>query len=293
MDHFRIGALEVSRVEEFITHFDAKEFYPDLKPETVQANASWLAPFFDIAGNRLPCIFQSFLIHYRGQTILIDTCCGNDKERIEMPPAHHLNTPYLNRLKAAGSTPEDVDFVLCTHMHVDHVGWNTRLSNGRWVPTFPNAKYIFSHAEYARYAPENRMVEPPPPFLNIYEDSVLPVIEAGQSLLIEGEYVVNDSLTVIPAPGHTPGHFAVRAGRGMDTGLFIGDAMHNPLQIAEPDLNSAYCENGPLARATRRRILEECVEHNRLLVPGHFATPHIGHVQAHGDGFRFLPGRYS
>ena len=159
MDRFRIGALEVSRVEEFITHFEANEFYPDLRPETVRENADWLAPFFDIAGNKMPCVFQSFVVQHGKQTVLIDTCIGNDKERPEFPPAHRLNLPYLDRLKVAGCTPAAVDFVLCTHFHVDHVGWNTRLENGGWVPTFPNAKYIFSRAEYERYSPENRKVD--------------------------------------------------------------------------------------------------------------------------------------
>jgi glyoxylase-like metal-dependent hydrolase (beta-lactamase superfamily II) len=290
MDHFKIGALEVSRVEEFITHFDAKEFYPDLRPETVRENAEWLAPFFDVPGNKLPCVFQSFVVQHAGQTILIDTCIGNNKERPDFPLAHCLNLPYLDRLKAVGCTPADVDLVLCTHFHVDHVGWNTRLENGRWVPTFPNAKYIFSSAEYARYAPENRKTEPPP-FLNIYEDSVLPVIEAGQALFVDGEHAVNELLTIIPTPGHTPGHISVRAGRGGDVGIFLGDMIHNPVQIAEPDLNSAFCEDPAQARATRRRILEECAERNHLLVPGHFAAPHIGRVRTAGQGFRFLPGR--
>jgi glyoxylase-like metal-dependent hydrolase (beta-lactamase superfamily II) len=289
MDHFRIGELEVSRVEEFITHFDAPMFYPDLRPEVLHANAGWLRPFFDIAGNQFPCVFQSFVVRYRRATILIDTCIGNDKERPDFPTAHRLNTPYLDRLKTAGCTPEDVDFVLCTHMHVDHVGWNTRLENGRWVPTFRNAKYVFSRDEYARYDPENRTPDAPPPFLDIYEDSVLPVIQAGQALLVEGEYAVNELLTVVPAPGHTPGHFAVRAGKAGDSGIFLGDVIHNPVQIADPDLNSSFCEDPLRARQTRRRILDEAAEGNALLVPGHFAAPHIGRVRRDKAGFLFLP----
>lgn len=289
MDHFCIGPLEVSRVEETRTQFDARMFYPELALDTPARYASWLAPYFDIESHSFPCIFQSFVIRHRKTTILLDTCIGNDKERPDFQLAHRLNNPYLERLRSAGTRPEDVDIVLCTHFHVDHTGWNTRLDNGRWVPTFPNARYIFSREEYARYAPENRTAEPPP-FLDIFEDSVLPVIQAGQAEFISGEQQVHDLLTVFPAPGHTPGHISVRAARGTDTGIFLGDIIHNPIQMAEPDLNSAFCEDGPQARATRRKLLDEAAEHNQLLIPGHFCTPHIGRVQPAGNGFVFRGG---
>jgi glyoxylase-like metal-dependent hydrolase (beta-lactamase superfamily II) len=286
MDHFRIGPLEVSRVEETRTQFDALMFYPELDRDTPARYAPWLAPYFDIEGHSFPCIFQSFVVRHGTTTILIDTCIGNHKERPDFQLAHRLNNPYLERLRAANCTPEDVNIVLCTHFHVDHVGWNTRLENGRWVPTFPNARYIFSQEEYARYAPENRTAEPPP-FLDIFEDSVLPVIQSGQAKFVSGEQQVHDSLTVFPAPGHTPGHIAIRAAKGNDTGIFLGDIIHNPIQMAQPDLNSAFCEDGPIARATRRKLLDEAAEHNQLLIPGHFCAPHIGRVKPVGDGFVF------
>jgi len=193
-------------------------------------------------------------------------------------------------LHAAGCDPADVDLVLCTHMHVDHVGWNTRLANGRWVPTFPNATYVFSKEEYAQYLPENLRPESPPPFLNAYQDSVLPVIESGQALIVSGQHEVNEILTVVPSPGHTPGHVSIRAGDGSDAGIFLGDVIHNPVQIADPDLNSAYCEIPLLARQSRRQLLEGAVESNALLVPGHFVVPHVGRVVRNGSSFRFVPG---
>ncbi len=286
MDRFRIGPLEVSRVQETHTQFDAHMFYPDLALGVPDKYASWLAPYFDIAAHSFPCIFQSFVVRHGKTTILIDTCFGNHKERPDFDLGHRLNNPYLERLAAANCRPEDVDIVLCTHFHVDHVGWNTRLENGRWVPTFPNARYIFSREEYARFAPENRTTEPPP-FLDIFEDSVLPVIEHGQAEFISGEHQVHDLLTVYPAPGHTPGHIAIRAGNGEQTGIFLGDIIHNPIQIAEPDLNSAFCEDPPQARATRRKLLDEAAERNLLLIPGHFPAPHIGRVTPAGRGFLF------
>ena len=290
MDRFRIGQLEVARVEEKVHYFDADEFFPDISRTVVQEHASWLAPFFDIAGHRMPCVFQAFVIRHGGLTILIDSCIGNDKERPDFLLAHRLHTPFLERLHAAGCDPADVDLVLCTHMHVDHVGWNTRLENGRWVPTFPKATYVFSQEEYARYAPENLRPDDLPPFLNIYQDSVLPVIESGQALLVSGEHQVNEILTVVPTPGHTPGHVSVRAEHGGEAGIFLGDVIHSPVQMATPDLNSAYCEIPALARQSRRRILEAAAESNTLLVPGHFLPPHVGRVVREGSHFRFLAG---
>lgn len=289
MDHFRVGPLEVSRVQETSTQFDASMFYPDLARSTPERYAAWLAPYFNIDEHSFPCIFQSFVVRHGKTTILIDTCFGNDKERPDFTLGHRLNNPYLERLRAAGCAPEDVDIVLCTHFHVDHTGWNTRLENGRWVPTFPNARYIFSREEYARFAPENRTAEPPP-FLNIFEDSVLPVIQAGQAEFISGEQQVHDLLTVYPTPGHTPGHVSIRAARGADTAIFFGDVIHNPIQMAEPDLNSAFCEDPPVARATRHKLLNDAAEHNHLLVPGHFPSPHIGRVKRAGDAFVFCGG---
>jgi glyoxylase-like metal-dependent hydrolase (beta-lactamase superfamily II) len=290
MNSFRIGQLEVCRVEEKVHHFDADEFYPDIRRDVIRRHASWLQPFFDISGHRMPCVFQAFVIRYGSLTILIDSCFGNDKERPDFLIAHRLQTPFMERLHDAGVDAADIDLVLCTHMHVDHVGWNTRLENGRWVPTFPNAKYVFSQEEYARYAPENVRPDDPPPFFNIYQDSVLPVIASGQALMVSGEHQVNEVLTVVPTPGHTPGHISVRAKNSGETGIFLGDVIHNPVQMADPDLNSAYCELPELARKSRRTLLEQAVEANTLLVPGHFLAPHIGRVCREGSHYRFVAG---
>lgn len=290
-DCFRIGQLEVVRIEEKIHYFGGEEFFPDLRPEFVQQHASWLAPFFDIPGYRMPCLFQAFVVRYGALTIVVDTCFGNDKERPDFLIAHQLQTPFLDRLRAAGCDPADVDLVLCTHMHADHVGWNTRLANGRWVPTFPNATYVFSQEEHARYLPENLRPDSPPPFLNAYQDSVLPIIEAGQALIVAGTHQVNDVLTVIPTPGHTPGHVSIRAADGDRAGVFLGDVIHNPIQMADPDLNSAWCELPELARQSRWRLLESAADSNTLLVPGHFLAPHVGRVRRDGGRFRFVPGQ--
>jgi glyoxylase-like metal-dependent hydrolase (beta-lactamase superfamily II) len=290
MDCFTLADLSVHRVEEFVDPAcDGLAFFPDLTPEILARNLHWLAPqFWNAQNNTMRLTMQTWVVHSRHHTIVVDTCNGNHKSRPAFPLADQLNTPYLDRL---GCAPEDVDFVLCTHMHVDHVGWNTRLENGRWVPTFPNAKYLFSRTEYEQYLAENWVEGKAPMFQDVFEDSVSPVIAAGQAVMVDGRHEVNDSIAIDPAPGHTPGHYIVRAGSPGDIALFVGDAIHNPIQIAEPQISTAYCADKNLAARTRLSILEECAEHGHLLVPTHFDPPYIGHVERNGEGFRFVPGR--
>ncbi len=292
MNSFSVGNLKVHRIEEFVdSGFNPFEFFPLLTEEMVQKHLHWLAPrFYDTTKRTIALTFQSWLIQTEHHNILVDTCNGNDKERPLFPTAHHLQTPYLELMKKAGCAPEDIDFVCCTHMHIDHVGWNTRLENGRWVPTFPKAKYLFSQAEYDQYLPQNFVDGKPPLFMEVFEDSVLPVIAAGQAQMVEGCYQVNDSVMIEPAPGHTPGHYIVRGGSKDDQALFIGDAIHHPVQIVEPQLSTAFCTDPALATQSRTRILEDCSEHGHLLVPIHFVDPYVGHVKKEAGSFRFIPG---
>jgi glyoxylase-like metal-dependent hydrolase (beta-lactamase superfamily II) len=293
MNSFSVSNLKVHRIEEVVdTNCNPLEFYPELTPEIIEKHVHWMAPrFYDTEKKAISITMQTWLIQSEHHNIIVDTCNGNHKSRPYFAVVDQLNTPYLDLLKAAGCAPEDIDFVCCTHMHVDHVGWNTRLENGRWVPTFPKAKYLFAQAEYDQYLPENYIDGKPPIFMDVFEDSVLPVIAAGQAQMVTGQHAVNESIMIDPAPGHTPGHYIVRAGKQDDLALFIGDAIHNPIQIAEPQLSTAFCTDGKLAAQSRIRILEDCAEHGHLLVPTHFAPPHIGHVKRDAHGFHFLPGR--
>jgi glyoxylase-like metal-dependent hydrolase (beta-lactamase superfamily II) len=222
---------------------------------------------------------HSWLIRTPDHIILLDTCVGNDKERDGAKLFHQKSFPYLAALAAAGVRPEEVDFVLCTHLHVDHVGWNTRLVDGRWTPTFPNARYVFSKAENERWRPA--------PSSPAYADSVLPVIEAGLVDLVDGDHAIGDQLLIQPAPGHTPGHISLRLLDGGERGLFTGDSMHSAIQGAFPDWNSAFCEQLDQAIATRRRLLEYCCETGATLLPQHFGWPFVAKVKPAGDSFRF------
>ena len=197
-----------------------------------------------------------------------------------------MNGPYLADLAAAGVAPEAVDFVCCTHLHVDHAGWNTRLVDGRWVPTFPNAKYIFARKEYEFWESlhkEGAQARVP----NVYDDSVLPVMEAGQAVLVDMDHQLDNGIWLEPAPGHTPGHILVNLKSGDEHAIFSGDVIHHPIQLLRPDWSSRACEDPELSAATRRALLERVADTATLLAPAHFASPTMGHVVGRGDAFGY------
>jgi len=280
MTTISFGDTTVTRIEESLGPlFRADKFFPDFDPAAIEPHLDWFAPNHYIPEtNKLVFSMHSWLIRTPEHTILLDTCIGNDKDRDGSAFFHQKSFPYLANLAAAGVRPEEIDFVLCTHLHVDHVGWNTRLVDGRWVPTFPNARYVFSRTENERWAAA--------PTAAAYADSVLPVIEAGLVDLVDGDHEVCRQLTIQPAPGHTPGHISLVLADGGDNGLFIGDALHSPIQAVFPDWNSGFCELPDQARATRRRLLEHCCETGATLLPQHFGAPFVAGVRPTQDAFR-------
>lgn len=291
-----IGDITISRVveQEGFLFTDGPKFFEKAHVEAFRAEQDWLAPYFyDLDSDAMKMSIHSFVVRTPRHTVLIDTCCGNDKNRPLKPAQHMLNTTFLDDLQAQGVTPEDVDFVMCTHLHFDHVGWNTRLLDGRWVPTFPNAKYIFSRADYAHF---QEMPEPDTPAarsaaaessVQSYEDSVLPVVEAGQAVMVENDYAIDDTLWIEPAPGHTPGNYAVHAKSRDARALFSGDIMHHPIQCAHPDWASRACIDHARSNATRLSFLERFTDTDIAVFAGHFATPTVGRIVAGGNAFRF------
>lgn len=283
-----VGEFQISRVVESEEPlFEASTFLPDSTADVIEANKDWLAPqFMDAASGKLTIAVQSYVVRTGRHTILVDACVGNDKPRPARPMWDRQNWPYLADLAAQGVQPEDVDFVMCTHLHVDHVGWNTRLIDGRWVPTFPNAKYIFARTEFDFWETRHREgTEGPVP--NVYEDSVLPVVEAGQSVLVESDHQMEDGIWLEPAPGHTPGNIVINLRSGDDTAVLSGDVIHHPLQLVRPEWSSRACEDRVQSAATRRALLERLADTDTLLAPAHFASPSMGHVLGHADGFRY------
>jgi glyoxylase-like metal-dependent hydrolase (beta-lactamase superfamily II) len=282
-----IGTVQVSRVLEFqMALLEPKVLLPEVTPDIVARHRHWLEPgSLDPVSEKLVLSIHSFVIKTPHHVVLVDTCSGNDKPRPHKARYHLKSWPYLQTLAAVGFRPEDIDFVLCTHLHADHVGWNTRLLDGRWVPTFPRARYLFAHQEWEHWrVSELRAHYTDDPY---YEDSILPVIESGQAEFVAMDHVIDEQVRLEPSPGHTPGHVCVRIRSGAAEAVMSGDIMHTALQCAEPDLNSCFCVDPEHARRTRRAFLERHADTSVLVLPAHFPTPMAGWIRSDADSFRF------
>ena len=293
---WRIGDATITRVEEQLGpgSFPPEQYFTGFDREVLTRHLDWLAPHHYLpAQDALVTSVHSWLIRTPHHTILLDACSGNHKDRHWWPRFHQLDTPYVERLAQAGARPEDVDIVLCTHLHADHIGWNTRLVDGRWVPTFPNARYLFSRLENDHWDPQkNTHLAADPARLIAYRDSVLPVVESGQAQLLDGVHAIDDSLRVEPAPGHTPGHVLLKLLHPGCGGVFCGDVIHHPLQIYAPHWNTQFCQDPEQARATRKHVLGYCAESGAWLFPTHFGAPHVAAIDERAGQFsaRFIEG---
>lgn len=287
---WRVGEVEISRIPEFETAmFDPAFIYPDLGAERLDRHRAWLEPrLLDPASRKLVISIHAFVVKTRARTILVDACSGNDKERPTRPLFHRQNRPWLERLASAGFRPEDIDFVLCTHLHIDHVGWNTRLIGGRWVPTFPNARYLITRPEWDHWQNEAN--------LNAYagdehiRDSVLPLVEAGKVDFVAMDYTFDEEAWLEATPGHTPGHVALHVRSKGEEAVLSGDLMHTALQCAEPDVSSCFCTDKALSARTRHSFLERCADRGHIVLPAHFPAPSGGRVLPAGSGFQFRFG---
>ncbi|HKU95134.1 MAG TPA: MBL fold metallo-hydrolase [Vineibacter sp.] len=289
MTEVRIGAATVSRIEEsYEPNFDAAQFFADWQPDIVDKHRDWMvSDHYDPATGFLKLSVHSWLISVGGRTILIDACVGNHKPRPARPKWHLMQTRYLERMAEAGVQPEQIDMVMCTHLHMDHVGWNTRLDNGRWVPTFPNARYVFSQADYDHYLALDRDPEKGPVNHGSFRDSVLPVVDAGLAQMVSGAHTVDEHLSIEPAPGHTPGTVAIKLVSRGERAVFCGDILHHAVQVFHPEWNSFACADASNARKSRRRVLEDCAGSGALLMPAHFGAPFVCHIDERGS--RFTP----
>ena len=282
--HIDWGSAHILRVEESIdTSFKAATFFPQLSPAQRDALSAGMAPqHYHPDSDALVLSMHSWVVKTDRHTILIDACIGNDKDRMPRAHWHHRRGDFLQRLARLGFQPEDIDLVMCTHMHADHVGWNTVLRDGRWIPTFPRAQYLFTKTEYEHAA---TFEHPNPIMRQAFNDSVLPVIESGQALMIDDGHEVDDMFTVQLAPGHTPGNAMLKLQTPSRQALFVGDVIHHPIQVYHPELSSVACLDPEASRQSRLRMLEHCCEHHALMLPAHFAAPHGGHIEAHARGF--------
>ena len=291
VDALRIGDVRVRRIEEWQGDFlPPSAFFVGFDADDFARVAGPLTPgYYRAETDCLYAFLQSWLLEVDGLRVLFDTGAGNDKDRPGIPIFGNLDTPFLERFAATGLAPEEVDVVVCSHLHIDHVGWNTRLEAGRWVPTFPNARYLFSEIDRHYWDPSGHGPRPTEggALVNtgVFEDSVQPLFDAGRVELIGDGYRLSEGVSFQLVPGHTPGHLAMSVRSRGEEAIFVGDVLHHPVQVHYPDWNSPYCEDQPLARVTRRRILAEAADRDALLVPAHFGGAHCCRVRRQGDGF--------
>jgi glyoxylase-like metal-dependent hydrolase (beta-lactamase superfamily II) len=270
------GPFEISSLQEFETSARELNFmFPDVDPdEFARTRAFQDARFVDPANGLPRMSYHSLIIRTPQGIVLVDTCIGAHKERPVIAEWHMQNYPYLERLAELGLTPADIDFVCCTHLHGDHVGWNTRLDNGRWVPTFPNARYLINRDEYD-YWENFHAHHSDHVFKTAWDDSVLPVMTAGQVDRVDNDHEVVDGICLRPAYGHSPGNVVIDVNDGKRSALLTGDVLHHPVQIERPDWYTFFDDNREGALKTRFAILESMADTGQIMLAAHFgrATP--------------------
>ncbi len=302
MTGFSVGRSRVEKIHELdLDGFAATHLLPALDPEVAKQHPEWVPPgTYDTAGHALLSI-HTWLVRHEGRVILVDTGAGNGKERPGLQVLDRLQTPYIERLAAVGVRPEDVDTILLTHVHADHVGWNTSRSGAGWAPTFRNATVICSGREW-RYAAalaagdeaavvavraEAGFGEPVRfPVPGVFEDSMLPLQAAGRLRLIEvnGDEVL-PGVRFTSMPGHSIDHSAIELSSAGKLAVFGGDVMHHPLEIYDPSLVSMFCEFPDAARQSRRRLLRRLADTKGLYFSSHFPLSSAGRVTTRAGGY--------
>ena len=248
------------------------KYLAEIEPET-----------FDQATGKMVITYQTFVVRTKHHTILVDTCTGEDKGY--PAPMDFPKQPWLDGLAAAKLRVEDIDYVFCTHLHIDHCGWNTVLRDGRWVPTFPNAKYIFHKREYDFWAAATARGEQPPG--QVWQMNCLPIVEAGQAVLVDDDFALDDTVTLTPTPGHSPCHCCVNIFSGGQRAVVTGDMMHHPLQCRDPEMSTIFDWDAKLAATSRRSFLASVADTDTLILPVHFPSPTVGLVSSDGDRFNY------
>jgi glyoxylase-like metal-dependent hydrolase (beta-lactamase superfamily II) len=281
----QVGEMLIDRIVEYkSSEYERTSFFPKTTEADWARHQDWMQPHaMDPETGNLTLVMQAYLVRTRHHNIIVDTCVGDNKPR---PSRASWNMQTRGtvpaNLAAAGVHPEHIDYVFCTHMHVDHVGWNTTLKDGRWVPTFPNAKYIFSKREldFWNALPRDEKT------LH-FVDSVLPIVEAKQAVLVEHDYALDDEVWLEPTPGHTPDHVSVHLASKGAQAVITGDMIHSPVQCLEPDWIMRADTQPEQACQTRRAFLERYCETDVLICGSHFPAPSVGHIVARDDAFWF------
>jgi glyoxylase-like metal-dependent hydrolase (beta-lactamase superfamily II) len=279
---WQVGEVKITRILELEAIGGSRFILPQATPEVVQ-QIGWLAPHFADEQGRLKMSIQALVLETPGRRIIVDTCLGNDKQR-DVKSWSNLQTDFLKDLEAAGYPRESIDTVLCTHLHVDHVGWNTMRVGGAWVPTFPNARYLIGRAEFDYWRREEEALEDHS--RSPFHDSVAPVFDAGLVDLVETDHRVCDEVSLEPTLGHTPGHVSIRIRSQGREALITGDFAHHPCQLAHPEWASTADYDPQASTATRRRVFGSLAGSEVLVIGTHFAAPTAGRVVPDGAAWR-------
>lgn len=277
---WKVGAVTITKITELESTGGTRFILPQASPDAIRG-MEWLIPRYATAAGKLRMSIHSYVVEADGRRILVDTGLGNGKQGRHIPVWNNLDTPYLFKLSEAGFAPDTIDTVICTHLHVDHVGWNTRLAGGEWVPTFPKARYLFGRTEYDHWSKlgvgrEQRAV---------FADSVKPVVDAGQSELIAEQYRISESISTFPTPGHSPGHLSMLVRSEGEEAVLLGDVAHHPCQFEHLDWSSSFDSDPEGSAQTRERVFRRFAGTPARIFGGHFDP---GYAVAAGDGFRLL-----
>ena len=283
MTSWKIGDVKVTKIVELEMAGGTRFLLPQATREAA-LQIEWLAPHFMNVEGRLKMSIHALVIETPTRRMIVDTCLGNDKQGREVPSWNNLSGPFLNDLAEAGFARERFDTVMCTHLHVDHVGWNTMKVDGKWVPTFPNARYLIGRTEFEHW----RDQEAQPDQKVIFGDSVQPVFDAGLVDLVDINHQISPEVSFVPTIGHTPGHVSVRISSKGEEALITGDFVHHPCQMAHPEWASTADFDAAAGVATRRRIFGELAGAPVLVIGTHFAGPTAGHIERDGDAYRMI-----
>ncbi len=278
---WRVGDVTIIKTVELEVTGGSRFILPQATREAVRPIA-WLYPHFADADGRLKMSVHALIVETPSRRVIVDTCLGNDKEQRAVPGWNRLSTSFLADLAASGYPRESIDAVLCTHLHVDHVGWNTMLVAGRWVPTFPNARYLLGRIEFEHWRRQRDNESQ----IAVFADSVAPVFAAGLVDLVDTDHRLGDELSLVPTLGHTPGHVSLRISSRGEEALISGDFLHHPCQMAHPEWSSAADHDAALADRTRRAMFARLAGTPTLLIGTHFAGVTAGRVVRDGDAYR-------
>ncbi|MBV9561727.1 MAG: MBL fold metallo-hydrolase [Bradyrhizobium sp.] len=278
--HWKVGKVRITKVVELETIGSTRFILPLATREEIQ-QMPWLIPHFANEEGRLKMSIHSLVVETPTRRIVVDTGLGNDKKGRNVPTWNDRKDPFLDTMTEAGFAPDSIDTVLCTHLHVDHVGWNTRLVEGRWVPTFANARYVFGKTEYEHWRDHSDA----PDKAAVFGDSVQPIVEASRADLIASNARLTDEISMIPTPGHSPGHMSILIRSEGEQGLLTGDVAHHPCQMAHLDWSSTADSDPRQSAVTRRELFSRFADTETLVIGGHYDA---GHIKRAGDAFTFI-----